>query len=178
MIVREFMTSEVFTVTPDDNIADTIALMREKKVNRLPVIENGQVVGIVTAGDLREVSPSPASTLSIFEINYLVAKTSIREIANKKVISCRTDSNIEDAAILMREHHIGGLPVVDDGKLMGIITETDIFDAFLEIMGFRIPSQRFVIETRDKIGLIYDLVSTIKDYNVNIASLAGYHLAD
>ena len=178
MNVREFMSSEVITVTPNDNIADTIALMREKKINRLPVVENGRVVGIVTDGDLREISPSPASTLSIFELNYLVAKTTIREVAIKNIVTCRSDTNIEDAALLMREHHIGGLPVVDDGKLMGIITQTDIFDAFLEIMGFRIPSQRFIIETRDKVGLISDLATTILDYNVNIASFAGYHLAD
>ena len=172
------MTSEVITVTPNDNIADTIALMREKKVNRLPVIENDLVVGIVTDGDLREISPSPASTLSIFELNYLVAKTSIREVAIKNVITCRTDSNIEDAAILMRGHHISGLPVVDDGKLMGIITQTDIFDAFLEIMGFHIPGERVVIETRDQVGILAELATIIKDFNVNIASFAGHHLAD
>lgn len=176
MIVREFMTPEVFTVTPSDNIADTIALMSNKKIYSLPVIENGQIVGIVTDRDLREISPSPATTLSIFEINYLIDKTTIREIAIKTVTTCRTDSKIEDAALLMREHRIGALPVVDDGKLMGIITETDIMDAFLKIMGFLIPGQRIVIETKDKVGLIYDLVSTIKDNNVNIASLAVNHL--
>lgn len=180
MIVREFMTAKVVTVTPNDNIADTMALMRQKKVNRLPVIENDQVVGMVTDGDLREVSPSPASTLSIFELNYLIAKTTIREVAMKKVkiISCRTDSYIEDAALLMSENHISGLPVIDDGKLMGIITQTDIFDAFLEILGFRIPGRRVVIETRDKVGILADVASTIKDFNVNITSFAGHHFAN
>ena len=176
MYVKQFMTSQVFTVSPEDNIADTMALMREKKINRLPVVEKGKLVGIVTDGDLREVSPSPATTLSIFELNYLVAKTPIRDIAVKKVISCTPETKIEDAALLMREHEIGALPVLEQGKLVGIITENDIFDAFLDVMGFRSPGQRVVIETKDEVGVMLDLSSIMKEYDVNIASLAVYHL--
>jgi acetoin utilization protein AcuB len=176
MYVKQFMTSQVFTVRPEDNVADTMALMREKKINRLPVVEKGKLVGIVTDGDLREVSPSPATTLSIFELNYLVAKTPIRDVAVKKVIICSPETKIEDAALLMRDHEIGSLPVVDEGKLVGIITETDILDTFLDVMGFRSPGQRVVIETRDEVGVMLNLASIIKEYDVNIASLAIYHL--
>jgi len=176
MYVSQFMTSQVFTVSPTDNIADTMALMREKKINRLPVVEKGKLVGIVTDGDLREVSPSPATTLSIFELNYLVAKTPIREVAVKKVLTCTPDTKIEDAALLMREHGIGALPVLDQGKLVGIITSTDIFDAFLDIMGFRSPGQRLVIETKDEVGVMVDFASIMKEHDVNISSLAVYHL--
>lgn len=176
MYVKQFMTSQVFTVSPEDNVADTMALMREKKINRLPVVKKGKLVGIVTDGDLREVSPSPATTLSIFELNYLVAKTSIREIAVKNVITCSPETKLEDAALLMRDNGIGALPVLDQGKLVGIITETDIFDTFLDIMGFRSPGDRMVIETKDEVGVIEDLASIIKDYDVNITSLAVYHL--
>lgn len=178
MYVRQFMTSQVFTVSPDDNVADTMALMREKKINRLPVVQKGKLVGIVTDGDLREVSPSPATTLSIFELNYLVAKTSIRDVAVKKVITCTPDTKLEDAALLMRDHGIGALPVLDHEKLVGIITETDIFDTFLDMMGFRSPGDRMVIETKDEVGVMVDLTSIIKDYDVNITSLAVYHLKD
>lgn len=178
MYVKQFMTSRVFTVSPDDNIADTMALMREKQINRLPVVEKGKLVGIVTDGDLREVSPSPATTLSIFELNYLVGKTPIREVAVKKVITCTPDTKIEDAALLMRENGIGALPVVEDGKLVGIVTESDIFDTFLDIMGFRSPGQRFVIETKDEVGVMVDLASIMKEHDVNITSLAVYHLRD
>jgi acetoin utilization protein AcuB len=170
------MTSQVFTVSPEDNVADTMALMREKRINRLPVVQKGKLVGIVTDGDLREVSPSPATTLSIFELNYLVAKTSIREVAVKNVITCSPDTKIEDAAVLMRDHGIGALPVLDQGKLAGIITETDILDTFLDIIGFRSPGDRIVIETRDEVGVMGDLSSIIKDYDVNMTSLAVYHL--
>jgi acetoin utilization protein AcuB len=176
MYVKQFMTTQVFTVSPEDNVADTMALMREKKINRLPVVEKGKLVGIVTDGDLREVSPSPATTLSIFELNYLVAKTPIRDVAVKKVISCTPDTKIEDAALLMRDHEIGALPVLEQGKLVGIITENDIFDAFLDVMGFRSPGLRVVIETKDEVGVMVDLATIMKENNVNIASLAIYHL--
>ncbi|BAE86830.1 acetoin utilization protein AcuB [Desulfitobacterium sp. LBE] len=178
MYVKQFMTSRVFTVSPEDNIADTMALMREKQINRLPVVDKGKLVGIVTDGDLREVSPSPATTLSIFELNYLVGKTSIRDVAVKKVITCTPDTKIEDAALLMREHGIGALPVVENGKLVGIVTESDIFDTFLDIMGFRSPGQRFVIETKDEVGVMVDLSSIMKEHDVDITSLAVYHLKD
>jgi len=178
MFVRQFMTAQVITVRPDDTIADTMTVMRERKINRLPVVDHGKVVGLVTDGDLREISPSPATTLSIFELNYLVAKTAIREVAVKKVITCTADTRIEEAALLMREHKIGGLPVVEGEKLVGIITETDIFDAFIDIMGFRSPGERVVIETKDQVGVMLDLAGTIQEYGVNIASLAFYHLPE
>jgi len=178
MYVRQFMTSQVFTVGPEESIADTMALMREKKITKLPVMDKGKLVGFLTDGDLREVSPSPATTLSIFELNYLIAKTPIREVAVKQVITCHPDMNLEDAALLMREHEIGGLPVLDEGKLVGIITGSDILDAFLDIMGFRSPGQRVVIETKDESGVMLDLAVTIKEFDVNISSIAVYHLQD
>ncbi|SHH08063.1 CBS domain-containing protein [Desulfosporosinus lacus] len=178
MYVRQFMTAQVFTVTPEKTIADTMALMREKKISRMPVVEKGKLVGLVTDGDLREVSPSPATTLSIFELNYLIAKTPIREVAIKKVVTCHPDTQIEDAALLMRDHKIGGLPVVDEGKVVGIITGSDIMDAFLDIMGFRSPGQRVMIETKDQVGVMLDLALSTKEFDVNIGSLAVYHLRD
>lgn len=178
MYVRQFMTAQVFTVGPDKSIADTMALMREKKISKLPVVEKGKLVGFVTDGDLREVSPSPATTLSIFELNYLIAKTPIREVAIKKVITCHPDTQIEDAALMMRDHKIGGLPVIEEGKVVGIITGSDILDAFLDIMGFRSPGQRVMIETKDQIGVMSDLALVTKEHEVNIGSLAVYHLKD
>lgn len=178
MYVRQFMSTPVISVSPNETIAETVSLMREKNVNRLPVVDNGKVVGLVTDGDLREISPSPATTLSIFELNYLVAKTSIREVAVKQVITCSPDTKIEDAALLMRENKIGGLPVVENGLLVGIITETDIFDAFLDTLGFRSPGLRIVVEAKDEVGVISEMSAVIKDYNVNIASLAIFHKSD
>lgn len=135
-------------------------------------------MGFVADGDLREVSPSPATTLSIFELNYLIAKTPIREVAVKKVITCHPDMRIEDAALLMREHRIGGLPVLDEGKLVGIITGSDILDAFLDIMGLRSPGKRVVIEAKDKVGVLLDIATTMKQFEVDVTSFAFYHLKD
>ena len=178
MYVRQFMTTQVFTVTPEESIADTMALMREKKISRMPVMEKGKLVGFVTDGDLREVSPSPATTLSIFELNYLIAKTPIREVGFKKGVTCHPDTKIEDAALLMKDHKIGGLPVVDNDKLVGIITGSDILDAFLDIMGFLSPGQRVMIETKNEAGVMLDLALSAKEYDVNIGSLAVYNLRD
>lgn len=178
MYVRQFMTSQVFTVGPEESIADTLLLMREKKIDRLPVLDKGKLVGFVTDGDLREVSPSPATTLSIFELNYLIAKTPIREVAVKKVVSCHPDTRIEDAALLMREHRIGGLPVLEEGILVGIITGYDILDAFLDIMGARSPGERVVVETKDKAGVLLEIAATIKHFEVDVTSLAFYHQKD
>jgi len=178
MYVRQFMTSQVFTVTPEESIADTLILMREKKIDRLPVLEKGKLVGFVTDGDLREVSPSPATTLSIFELNYLIAKTPIREVAMKKVVTCHPDTQIEDAALLMREHKIGGLPVLEEGKLVGIITGYDILDAFLDIMGSRSPGERVVIEAKDKTGVLLEIATTMKQFEVDVTSFAFYHQKD
>lgn len=178
MYVRQFMSSQVITVSPEESIADTMSLMREKRITKLPVMDKGKLIGFVTDGDLREVSPSPATTLSIFELNYLIAKTPIREVAVKKVFTCHPDTQIETAALLMRENRISGLPVVEEGKLIGIITGTDILDAFLDIMGFRSPGQRVVIEAKDETGVMLDLAVTIKQFDVNIASFAVYHLKD
>jgi acetoin utilization protein AcuB len=172
------MTTQVFTVTPEESIADTMALMREKKISRMPVVDKGNLVGFVTDGDLREVSPSPATTLSVFELNYLIAKTPIREVGFKKVVTCQPDTKIEDAALLMKDHKIGGLPVLDDGKVVGIITGSDILAAFLDIMGFLSPGQRVMIETKNEAGVMLDIAISIKEYDVNIGSLAIYHLRD
>lgn len=178
MYVSQFMTTQVFTVSPEESIADTMALMREKKISRMPVVEKGKLVGFVTDGDLREVSPSPATTLSVFELNYLIAKTPIREVGVKKVVTCDPDTTIEVAALLMKDHKIGGLPVVKEGKVVGIITGSDILDAFLDVMGFLSPGQRVMIETKNEAGVMLDLAVTIKEYDVNIGSLAVYHLRD
>lgn len=175
MYVRQFMISQVFTVNPDETIVDVMALMREKKIRRVPVVENGKLVGFVTDGDLREVSPSPATTLSIWELNHLIAKTTIREVAKKDVVTCTPDTRLEDAAAIMIEKKITGLPVVDDGKLVGIITLVEVVNAFLDVMGSRSPGKRLVIEANDQIGVVSDLGAATKEHDVNIGSLAVFH---
>ncbi|MDT3698599.1 MAG: CBS domain-containing protein [Thermincola sp.] len=178
MYVRQFMVSQVITVSPDQTIVAVMALMKEKRIRRCPVVEKGKLVGFITDGDLRAVTPSPASTLSIWELNHLIEKTTIREVALKKVVTCRPDTRLEDAASLMTDHKITGLPVVEDDKLVGIITLVEIVGAFLDVMGSRSPGKRVVIEAKDQIGVISDLGLATKENDVNIASLAVFHRSE
>jgi acetoin utilization protein AcuB len=121
------------------------------------------------------VSPSPATSLSVFEINYLLAKTKIDGIMTKKVISVSPDMLLEEAALLMRQYKIGGLPVVLGNKLVGIITETDLFDAFIEIMGFRDKGSRIALDIgQDHPGVLAEVTGIIAGFDINITHLAAF----
>lgn len=127
-LVRDWMTPRVVTVTPDTTLSEAARLMETKMIRRLPVMEDGRLVGIVTYGDIREAQPSAATSLSIWELNYLLAKLRIAEIMTRDVITVSQNATIGEAAKLMLDHQISGLPVVDhNGDLVGIITESDIF---------------------------------------------------
>lgn len=173
MYIRNYMTSNPYTVSPEATIADAMELMRTKKIGRVPVVKNGKLVGIITKGKLLEVSPSPATTLSIFEINYLLSKTKIASIMTKDVVTVAPGDLLEEAAVKMRESDIGGLPVIEDGKLVGIITETNVFNAFIEIMGFKVQGSRISIDIQeDKPGILHKVTGIIAGFDINISHLA------
>ncbi len=175
MYVLNSMTSNPYTVSPDATVAETMELMREKKIRRLPVLENGRLVGIITERKLLEVSPSPATSLSVFEINYLLAKTRVATLMTKDVITVMPGTLLEEAARIMRDKDIGALPVLDNGALVGIITETDIFDAFLEILGFRSRGTRLSVEIdQDRPGILADIAAIIADLGMNVVSVAVF----
>jgi len=170
------MTVDPFTVSPDTTIADALELMREKKINRVPVVKDGKLVGIITERRLMEVSPSSATSLSIFEINYLLSKTKVEQVMTKKVVTVSPDDLLEVAALKMRDNSVGGLPVVENGKVVGIITESNIFDAFIEIMGFRERGSRIsILIQEDRPGVLAELAQTIAACDVNITHMAIYH---
>ena len=175
MFVQQFMTSQVITVPPAETLLNAMNLMKTKRINRLPVISGGKLIGIVTDGDLRAASPSPVTSLSKFEMNELLSKVTIKDVAVKKVVTCSPDTLIEDAALIMRENKIGALPVIENDKLIGIITQNNILDAFLDIMGVRSPGKRIVIELRDEVGIFNEITTITKRFEVNITSLAVYH---
>lgn len=128
VLVRDWMTAPVITVTPTTSISSAHQIMKENGIRRLPVVENDHLIGIVTIGDVREASPSDATTLSIWELNYLWAQLTVERVMTRKLYTIRADQSILDAAQIMLEHKVSGLPVVDDqGKLLGILTESDIF---------------------------------------------------
>jgi acetoin utilization protein AcuB len=126
--VREWMTDNVLTTRRDTSISSAHQIMIENHVRRLPVIEQGKLVGIITIGDVREASPSNATTLSIWELNYLWAQLTVEKVMSRKLYTVSPDSSMLDAAELMLEHKVSGLPVLDENeRVVGIITESDIF---------------------------------------------------
>jgi acetoin utilization protein AcuB len=137
------MTKTPVTITPDTSVPDALRLMREKKIRRLPVLDSrGKLVGIVADQDLLYASPSPVTSLSVWEMNYLFAKLKVESVMTHKVITVTEDTPLEEAARIMADNKIGGLPVMRDGQLVGIVTETDLFKVFLELLGARQPGVR------------------------------------
>ena len=126
-LVRDWMSSDPVTIDPQTTLPEANRLMKECGIRRLPVVDNGRLVGIVTLGDIREASPSNATSLSIYELNYLIARLTVGHIMTREPITIAPDSSIEAAARLMLEHKVSSLPVVDGNKVVGIITESDIF---------------------------------------------------
>lgn len=175
MFVSKRMTPNPVTIPPTMTVSEAVGLMKGSKFRRLPVVEDGKLVGIVTDRDLREVSPSPATTLSIFELNYLLAKMQVKEIMKTSVFTIGADATIEEAALLMYTHKIGGLVVLDDaGAVIGVITETDIFKCFVDVMGLTEGRTRLTLEFEDKVGILHDIAQVFKDMGINILSMATY----
>ncbi len=138
MFVRDKMTANPVTIKADVSVPEALSLMREKKVRRLPVLDaRGKLVGIVSEKDLLYASPSPSTTLSSWEIPSILAKLKVDKIMSKKVLTVPEDTPLEEAARVMADRKIGGLPVLRDGALVGIITETDVFRALLHLLGGR-----------------------------------------
>ena len=153
--------------------------MREQDLHRLPVIENDKLVGLVTEGTIAEASPSKATSLSIYEMNYLLNKTKVKDVMIKDVITVSAYASLEDATYLMYKNKVGILPVVDNDQLYGVITDRDIFAAFLQVSGYGEEGvrARFIVENKaGELGKIIRLVSD-KEYNivstVQIATKSG-----
>lgn len=172
MFVRNKMTTNPFTISPDHAIPDAHEIMTKHNIRRLPVVKDGKLVGVVSKEDISR--SSIATTLSINELTYLLAKTKISKVMTKKPITISPDALLEEAAILMRDNHVSFLPVVDNGKLVGIITESDIFDSFIELLGFREKGTRLTIEVKDEPGIMSHLTGIFAIYGANITHVAVY----
>ena len=176
MKVRDRMSENVRTVGMDTNITEAFSLMKENNIRRLPIVEKGKVTGIITLSDLNQAAPSSATTLSIHELNYLLAKTKIKDVVSKKqkVITIEPNKYIETAAKVMRKHRISGLPVVENNQLVGIVTETDIFDAFIDILGVKKTHSRIDFYTADRPGTIAAITGIVASKGKNILNTVVY----
>ena len=137
MFVKEWMTADPQTVTAKTPVMEAMQILREGGFRRLPVVENGKLAGIVTDRDLKEATPSKATTLSVYELNYLLSKLTVKDVMKKPVRSVEPDDPIETAALIMEEHKVSGLPVVKNGAVVGILTITDMLGTFVEVLGLR-----------------------------------------
>jgi len=164
----------VVTVPPDLPIMEARDVMKQHMVRRLPVVKDEKLVGIVTQGDIQEAGPSGATSLSIWELNYLLARITVEEIMTPvdELVTVSPDEPIEQAAYLMRKNKVGGLPVVEDtDKLVGIITESDIFDIFIELLGVRRDGTRLTLELEDRPGALLEALEVLKAHDANVLSI-------
>jgi acetoin utilization protein AcuB len=175
MQVKDRMTPNPVTLIEDASFQDALHLMKEKKIRRLPVVaKDGHLVGIVVQKDLFSASPSSATSLSIFEVHYLLSKLKMKNVMTKRVVTVGDDCPLEEAARIMVDYKIGCLPILKDDKLVGIITETDIFKTFVEILGGREKGLRLTLDVTEKKGMLAAIAKEIAKQNGNILSLATF----
>ena len=174
MFVGERMSRPVISVSPDASINDVLVMFKKEHIRRAPVIKDGKFVGIVSERDLLNASPSSVTTLSVWELNYLISKVKIKDVMTRKVITVNKETPIEEAARIMADKKIGGLPVVDGDRVVGMITETDLFKIFLELMGARDKGVRVTATIEDKPGELARVTRAIADAGGNFVSFGFF----
>jgi acetoin utilization protein AcuB len=178
MFVRNYMSPNPFTVEPDISYPEAMGILRRKKIRRLPVVEHDRLIGIVVEEDLLSNQPSPATTLSIHEMYALLERLRVRQIMSRPVITVEGGCPVEEAARIMVEHKIGCLPVMDGEKLIGIITETDIFKALVEVLGGQETGIRLTLRLPDRVGELARITSQIAQAGGNIIAVTTSRLLD
>lgn len=175
MLVRERMSQPVFSVLPEMPVQEALAQMRKENVSRYPVVNNkGKLVGIVSEDDLLNASPSAATSLSVWEVNYLLSKITVDRVMTKKVVTVEETTPLEEAARMMADYRIGGLPVMKDNALVGIITQTDLFRVFLELLGARESGVRLTALVKEERGMLHQLTKAIVEAGGNIIALSTF----
>jgi acetoin utilization protein AcuB len=175
MRVENWMTRKVITLKPSDSISTAIHLMKENKIRRIPIVsDGGKLVGIVSDRDLKDVSPSRATTLDIWELHYVLDKLKLGDIMTKKPFTVTPETPIEKAALIMMEKHVEGLPVLDGkGSLIGILTEGDVFRALVEITGVSKNRTRVELLIPDKPGSMREVADICRTAGGKIFSILG-----
>lgn len=174
MYVKNKMTTDVVTIFKDASIDLAFQTMVEKGCKQLPVVEDNNLVGIVTEQLLASVTPSKATTLSMYELNYLLSKTKVKDIMAKDMPVGHPDMLLEEATQLMKSKNVDSLPICDGKKLIGIITRTDILEAFLDLTGINDKGTRLSLSTKDEPGILANITNIIKNHNINIVHVANY----
>jgi len=172
MLIEDWMTKDPITITENTSMIKAIHIMSERRFRRIPVVTAGILVGMVTDRDLKEASPSKATSLDVHELYYLLAELQVKEIMSRDPVSVSEDDTVEHAAQIMLEHTISGLPVVDgSGKVVGIITQSDVFRAFMDIAGVLQGGVQFALRLEDRPGLIKEVVDLLRARGARFVSL-------
>ncbi len=171
MFVADWMTRNVYTVNPHDTVFDALKMLREKKIKHLPVVTDGVVVGLLSDRDIREFSPSKATSLDIYEMHYVLAKTEVKSIMRTEVFTTSPATPIEQAAMEMLDRGIGSLPVVENGKLVGIISDMDIFRVLVDITGIRHDGHRIFLSIDDRPGTVREVADIVRKHNFRVQSI-------
>jgi acetoin utilization protein AcuB len=174
MLVGERMSRPVISITKDMPIHDALALFKKEHIRRAPVLQDGKLVGIISDKDLLNASPSQVTSLNVWEINYMLSKITVKEVMTRKVLTVQLDTPIEEAARLMADNKIGGVPVLKADKVVGIITETDLFKIFLELMGGRTSGVRVTAVAEDQPGQLAKITKAIADAGGNFISFGQF----
>ena len=172
MLVKDWMSKDPITINDDTSMMKAIHLMKQNRFRRLPVLHEGRLVGIVSDRDLKEASPSKATTLDVHELYYLLAELQVKDIMTRDPVTVAPDDTVERAAQVMLENTISGLPVVDDqGKVVGILTQSDVFRAFMQITGILQGGVQFALRLEDRPGLIKEVVDLLRERGARFVSL-------
>jgi acetoin utilization protein AcuB len=173
MLVDERMSKPVISVPPSTPIQEALNMMKREHVRRFPVVtQDGKLVGIVSQSDLLHASPSDATSLSVWELNYLISRIQVEEVMTRDVLTVTADTPVEIAARIMADNKIGGMPVMREGQVVGMITETDLFKIFLEMLGARYAGVRLTALVPNIPGELAQITKAIHDNGGNIISLS------
>ena len=180
MYVKCRMNKDLVTIIHDASISLAFQLMKEKNISQVPVVKDGKLVGLITERVLAEFTPSKATTLSMYELNYVLNETKVEDIMIKEVVTCDPEMLIEYAAVIMNTKNINSLPIIEgDNNLVGIITKSDIIEAFIELLGVKDSGARISVAIKDdKPGTIADILAVIKNYGVNITHITNFNNID
>ncbi len=171
MYVSDWMTKNVHTVSPDDYLSDAIALMKEQEIRHVPVVKNGKLKGMISDRDIKEFTPSKATSLDIYELHYLLAKTKIKEIMKTKVVTTTPETPVEEAAMILLDRKIGCLPVLVNDGIAGIISDRDIYRALVDITGVRHGGHRICVTIEDRPGSIKEVADIVRRHNYRLQGI-------
>jgi len=171
MLVEDIMRTAVVTITPKTSLPAAVRLMRQRGIRHLPVVDDDVLVGIVSDRDLKQAMASPATSLETHELNYLLEALTVDEIMTRVVITVGRTFPIEEAARLMVKEKVSALPVTETGRLVGIVTETDVLEMFVKAMGAGEPSSRIDVLLAERATPLADVVHVIEEARVGIASV-------